>query len=271
MTFARRGHWAVPGWFFDEDIALFDFFLAQQTKDNLAGDLLELGVYYGKSAIVMGSHVKQGERLTVVDLFERPADTDANVAENDRTYSGLTRAAFERHYLRFHPALPLIVQAATADVLQHVGERRHRFVHVDASHLYEHVSQDLDSARVLLGDSGLVVVDDYRSAHTPGVAAAVWERVATGGLSPVALTDSKFYGTWGDRVAYQGPLVEWLATSVEWDAHHQAILKDPVVRVVASRPTWRRLRRSASAAAIRSTRQLQRLDTRSRCGQHRRS
>lgn len=62
----------VPGWFPPLDQVLFTWFLEKQ---QLAGDLLELGVYMGKSAILLGHHLRPGEAFTVCDLFGGEAPT----------------------------------------------------------------------------------------------------------------------------------------------------------------------------------------------------
>ncbi|MEE1824427.1 class I SAM-dependent methyltransferase [Streptomyces sp. BE20] len=190
----------VPGWFWDHDRHLFEWFLGRQEAAGLTGDLLEMGAYLGRSAIVIGSHLQPGETFTVCDLFDSDAPDVENAAEMDMSYRrSLTRTAFETNYLSFHDRLPEIVQASTSVL---AGGRlpagTFRFVHIDASHLYEHAASDLDVARTALAPQGVVAVDDYRSAHTPGVAAATWEALFNHGLKPIVLTDSKFYGTWGD-------------------------------------------------------------------------
>jgi hypothetical protein len=59
---------------------------------------------------------------------------------------------------------------------------------VDGSHQYEIVKQDAQLARKLAMDGAVIAFDDYRSAHVPGVAAAVWSEVVDGDLKPIALT-----------------------------------------------------------------------------------
>lgn len=50
----------VPGWFWDQDRHLFDWFLGRQEKAGRSGDLMEMGAYLGRSAIVIGSHLQPG-------------------------------------------------------------------------------------------------------------------------------------------------------------------------------------------------------------------
>ncbi|MFB9372189.1 class I SAM-dependent methyltransferase, partial [Kitasatospora albolonga] len=60
----------VPGWFWHADQQLFGWLLERQTASGLKGDLLELGSYLGRSAILMGRYLQSGERFTVCDLFD---------------------------------------------------------------------------------------------------------------------------------------------------------------------------------------------------------
>ncbi|MFF1904640.1 class I SAM-dependent methyltransferase [Kitasatospora sp. NPDC058218] len=200
----------VPGWFWDHDRHLFEWFLGRQGRTGVTGDLLEMGAYLGRSAIVIGGHRQPTESFTVCDLFDLDAPDDENAAEMSMSYrKSLTRTAFESNYLSFHDTLPEIIQAPTSVLADgRLPAGAFRFIHIDASHLYEHVVDDLRVARAALQPQGVVVLDDYRSAHTPGVAAATWEAVFNHGLTPIVLTESKFYGTWGDPEPAQQDLLD---------------------------------------------------------------
>lgn len=197
----------VPGWFPVLDQLLFDWFLNRQETAEMRGDLLEVGVYMGKSAIFVGRHQQPGERYTVCDLFEGDAPDDANQAESTKSYSALTRRVFEHNYLSFHDELPRVLQGPSSVVSGEVEARSCRFVHIDASHLYEHVHGDIGAARELLLPDGIVVLDDFRSEHTPGVSIATWEAVLNRGLRPICLSTQKLYGTWGDPEPVQEELL----------------------------------------------------------------
>ncbi|MEV6052660.1 class I SAM-dependent methyltransferase [Streptomyces sp. NPDC052107] len=197
----------VPGWFPVLDQLLFDWFLNRQETTEMRGDLLEVGVYMGKSAIFVGRHQRPGERYTVCDLFEGDAPDDANQAESTKSYSALTRRVFEENYLSFHDELPRVLQGPSSVVPGEVEPRSCRFVHIDASHLYEHVHGDIGAARDLLLPDGIVVLDDFRSEHTPGVSIATWEAVLNRGLRPICLSTQKLYGTWGDPEPIQQELL----------------------------------------------------------------
>jgi Methyltransferase domain len=228
----------IPGWFLPQDQKLFRWFLGEQERRHITADLAELGVYMGKSAVVIGQYLRPGETFTIIDLFESPACDDENRVENANIYAGLTQRAFEANYLRFHERLPIVVKAPSSEILDHASAGAHRFVHVDASHLYEHVRTDVASARALLHESGVVAFDDIQSHHTPGVAAAVWSAVDSGGLRPIAISQGKMYGTWGSAVPWQEAFLSWLPSSgLAYEV--QQVAGAPLIRVwrpVVARP-----------------------------------
>jgi hypothetical protein len=226
----------VPGWFSWIDQQLFTWFLERQERIEPPGDLLELGAYLGKSAILIGDHVRDNESFTVCDLFDSDAPDNANQAEMRRSYKTLTRTGFERNYLAFHDELPEIVQAPTYQIVDHVPERSCRFIHVDASHLYEHVHGDIEASRDLLRDGGVLVCDDYRAHHTPGVAAALWPRIVHGDFQPICASPAKVYGIWGDAGPIQQELIDWLAGREECWHQVQEVAGRSLVLVNAQRP-----------------------------------
>ncbi|RDI23085.1 class I SAM-dependent methyltransferase [Lentzea flaviverrucosa] len=208
---APRDFFDIKGWIQDGDIVLFDWFLRRQRQQGEPGDLLELGAFLGQSAILMGSYLADGQVFTVCDLFESAAADPDNAREMRECYPTLTRDAFEVNYLSFHDNLPRIVQASSSVLQKVVRADSCRFVHIDASHLYNQVRRDIHTARDVLGNNGVVVLDDYRSEHTPGVACATWQAVLETGLKPICVSGYKFYGTWGDAAAAQ----EKLAVALE--------------------------------------------------------
>jgi hypothetical protein len=221
----------VKGWFRPVDQLLFDWFLTHQQDREHPGDLLELGAYLGKSAIFMGAYLRPDDEFTVCDLWDSPAPDASNSAEMDRSYATLTRRAFEANYLSFHDRLPHLVQAPTSVITSRVRPAGCRFVHIDASHLYEHVHGDIRSAERLLTPEGIVVFDDFRAEHCPGVAAAVWGAVATAGLTPLCITGTKLYGTWGDPEEVRGELLGWLETRTDLWHGVEEVAGAPLIRI----------------------------------------
>ncbi|WP_328857771.1 class I SAM-dependent methyltransferase [Williamsia herbipolensis] len=159
------------------------------------------------------SGVGQGETFTVVDLFGDPAPSEDNDEENRQSYAGLTQEVFCENYRRVHDELPAIVRGPSTVMTDRLAHAACRFAHIDAGHLFEQVRADLLDTRTLLAAQGIVVADDWRTIHAPGVSAALWELVANHGLSPICVSSMKFYATWGDATPYLEALDRWLATT----------------------------------------------------------
>lgn len=220
----------IPGWFKRMDMELFRLLLDETGERLGGGDLAELGVYLGKSAALMGFALRPGETFTVIDLFSDPAEAEDNRSENDDQYAELTREAFEGHYRRFHDELPVVLQAPSETIVDHAAHGTHRFVHIDASHLYENVVADIAATRTLLKPDGVVVFDDYRTVHAPGVGAAIW-RETTNGLTPFAVTPNKLYATFGDADPWFEAVKQWLDGQSYWRMELQQVAGRELVRV----------------------------------------
>jgi len=205
----------IPGWFMPVDQAAFAWTLQFQNRTEPPGDLLELGTYRGKAAVLMGRHLKPDEVLTVCDLFDAVATHEAVDPTEQRFFRRdiPARAEFERIYLTFHPALPRIVQGLSDTITQHLAPGSLRFCHIDAGHTYQAVRADIASARSLVRRGGIIAFDDWRKAGTPGVGAALWEAILNEGLRPVISTEFKFYGTWGDPAPLQAEITRRAADS----------------------------------------------------------
>lgn len=227
---------SIPGWLDNDDLELMSFILTRQAESETPGDLAELGVYLGKSAVLIGGHARPSETVTVVDLFDSLAVDEANATENRREYSDLNRKAFEANYQRALGKLPTIIQGPSNLIVESASHRTHRFVHIDASHLYQHVVEDIRSAKTLLRESGVVVFDDIRSQHTPGVAAAAWAEVAQG-LRPFAITSQKLYATWGPSESWAETVASWASTRPH---EQQNIAGNQVVRIYSESGTAQR-------------------------------
>jgi predicted O-methyltransferase YrrM len=227
-SYISEGHLQVPGWFKPLDAAAFC--AVDRSQVGAKGDLLEIGVYLGKSAVLLGFMVRPGEQLVVCDLFEDLPGAVEDIHARDRHYAGLARSRFEANYLSFHGTLPEIIQQDSTEL--ELPEHTFRFIHVDGSHRYDVVRQDVALTRRLLLPGGVVCFDDITAFHAPGVAAAVWEAVAVDGLRPLALTPKKMYATWGDEVALD---VVGIARQLGLDVHcEQHVIRGyPVARFEA--------------------------------------
>jgi predicted O-methyltransferase YrrM len=246
----------IEGWFDSPDVELFQSLTAWQTALGLHGDILEIGAYRGKSTILLGFTLAPNERLFVCDLFETLSRDDDNQQENCTSYGGLTRQVFENNYRKWHDTLPVVLQGESAEQLDSIEPGSVRFAHVDGGHLYAQVEHDLRAVRRLLADDGIVVVDDWRSPHTPGTTSAVFEQIFCNGLQPFCATDAKLYASWSERVSAEmaDRITQWVARQPGLTAKPHRIAGGDLIRVEQpgrGRPT-RQARREAERLAARA-------------------
>jgi hypothetical protein len=158
----------IPGWFSPEAGLLFMAYHQLLTEAGVEGDVLEIGVHHGLSAIGLAAMIAPGRRFFAVDLF------DGLQAENV-SHSGLgNRAQFLANMGRFHDDLsPLVTIAAPSASLRpsDLG-REFTFCHIDGGHSMEEAFADLELAAAISKPGGLVGLDDYFNPAFPGVGEA---------------------------------------------------------------------------------------------------
>jgi SAM-dependent methyltransferase len=233
----------VRGWLQDIDTRVIVGIDVLQRTAGVSGDLLEIGVSYGQSAILLGYCTQASERLVVCDTFENLADPALHPHGR--------RSEFEQNYLRFHPTLPKIIEGRSNEIDRDRLAAQFRLIHVDGSHAYVAVRADILIARRLLGPGGVVIFDDWAQPQAPGVALAIWEEYARGDLIPLCLTQFKMYATW-DRGGLTASAVDaWARSQPDFDVSeaHQLGRYDvrqysmkplPVSLPQPAAPLWRR-------------------------------
>ncbi len=153
---ARFG--ALPGFFVDEAIACWDYLLSTQAAMKVGGNVLEIGVYRGKSALLAACHMAAPEVLLLNDIA--PID---DVVEAVRSLRGPeVRTVVAKSF-------SLRTQAALAPL-----HGTMRWIHIDGDHSGFSVAADLLTAELFLGDKGIICVDDFFSTRYPQVTAAVF-------------------------------------------------------------------------------------------------
>ena len=181
----------VEGWFYAVDVDLFSNLLAHQRTGDIKGDMLEIGTYQGKSAILMGYGLRNDEELVVCDLFSAVMD-HADIPLNRRQqYSGLEEDEFLANWDRFHIRRPRLEVCESSEL--DLGDQVFRFIHIDGCHSYQCVAKDISLAVTHTAKRGVIAMDDYRAVEAPGVAAAVWQAVDNGLLFPFAGSWMKIY------------------------------------------------------------------------------
>jgi hypothetical protein len=155
----------IHGWLTLESALLMGMIDDVQKEHGLVGDLFEIGVHHGRSAVLLASMARAStERLGVCDLFSAQ---DRNVS---RSGSG-DREIFEQN-VRGHVGRGLVVDihdrpssTLTADLIG----KNYRLFHVDGGHDAHEALADLELAAKVTQPKGMIIIDDAFSATWPGV------------------------------------------------------------------------------------------------------
>lgn len=198
---AYRKHMGyIHGSLGQQDTYVFEVFDELQGLGNVNGDLLEIGVYQGQSAILLGFLRRNEERLHVSDPFVGPSAHDPDFLKGSVAYyQSYSRELFETNYLRFHDDLPCIHVCSSLDLYDRLEPASFRFIHIDGSHRREVIRSDIALAQKLLVEGGIIAFNNYRTTATLEHSAAVWKEVANNSLTPLCATESELYLTGSSR------------------------------------------------------------------------
>jgi hypothetical protein len=179
----------VQGWFFPIDAYLFGMVDDVQKRSGIAGDLFEIGVHHGKTAILLARMARQGESLGVCDVFERQ---DLN---HDGSGRG-SRAVFTENLAK-HGGLKesqIKVLAKPSDTVRDDEiDTNYRVFHIDGGHLADIVWSDLRLADAVTRRNGAVILDDVFNPSWPGVGEGFYRFMSStpGSFVPIIIGGNK--------------------------------------------------------------------------------
>ena len=190
---------SVEGWGVDGQLArLFLHLDGFHKQRRLFGNLFEIGVHHGRTAVLLALMSEAGEVSVFVDLFERQAENVDFSGKGDRQI-------FEANLAKWAPGREARVLqgnsmeldfASTPELADGV-----RFAHIDGAHYPAAVLNDIAKTRSVLLDGGIVVVDDFMHTGFPGVNEACNAYLAAASpdrLDPVAIGRNKLILTTPD-------------------------------------------------------------------------
>lgn len=134
----------------------------------VTGDLFEIGVHQGKSAVLLCAMARDSETVGLCDLFD---EQGLNVS---RSGAG-DRIMVERNIEAINPGfqrLALFAKPSASLTAAEIGSSK-RLFHVDGGHLAEEAMSDMRLAADVLHQRGALVVDDPFRPEWPGVTEAI--------------------------------------------------------------------------------------------------
>lgn len=185
---------SINGWFSKHDFLVMQTILEMQNQLDSLGDVLEIGAYHGKSSVLLGLQLKSDEKLILCDVFEK-ADDEKNRNENDKSYFDLKSDFLVSNLLKYGISNYQLVIKNSNELHPDDFPQDIRFIHIDGSHLFEYVKNDLNLAcEIISQEYGVIALDDFRSQHTIGVQVAIWQEVLEKQrFKPIMITPCKMY------------------------------------------------------------------------------
>lgn len=150
----------IDGWFFPPDMLAFFLLAGIQRSFGITGSLCELGVWHGKSLVLMSRFAADGERCYGYDLF--PDDL------KDRAWANVQRFGKPG-------AVELVACDSATLTTESLAGRLGagvRFLHIDAGHEYHEVMHQLVLFAPFVLPGGIIVMDDYHDREFPGIESA---------------------------------------------------------------------------------------------------
>lgn len=199
LTDYLRDTAGVEGWFFPVDAHLFALVDEIQQDLSLTGDLFEIGVHHGKTALLLLRMRRANEQVGVCDVFGRQ---DLNVDHSGEGSEELFLRNVREYAGGAESALRLFARRSDSLTADDTG-RNCRFFHIDGGHLPENVVADLEIAREAIHQAGVVVVDDVFNSNWPGVAEGFFRFMADRpqALVPMLIGGNKVFLTRPEAVA----------------------------------------------------------------------
>ena len=155
---------SMDGWINRESHAIFDFLFEFQKSNKLNGNLMEIGVYHGKTSAIMSEFVEQDEKLFMVDPWLEAYKSE--ILKNLESYSQI-----EQNKLKMLPI-------SSQDLIRDIDNQLYgsfRFIHIDGNHTAQFLYNDLITADKLLNSVyGIVAIDDFMCYLYPQVTECVY-------------------------------------------------------------------------------------------------
>src|SRR5918993_1203904 len=180
---------SIQGFFTFDAALMFMAYNQLLRAQGISGDVLEIGVHHGLSAIAVGALAGAGRRFVAVDLFD-------DLQDHNESRSGAgNREAFLRNMQAFFESLDFLqVFSVHSNKLnaEELGSQ-FSFCHIDGGHSPEETFRDLDLCSRILMPGGLLALDDYFNPSFPGVCegAVKFHLERSEELKPVAIGFNK--------------------------------------------------------------------------------
>jgi Methyltransferase domain len=190
---------SVKGYLDPVDALMISTILAAQSNAKLSGSIAEIGVYFGRSFLLMAGLLQPGEHAFAADLFDigqHPSRESIQL----RTFlaSGEKLGiAIDRNLVHAGSSRELNAR----DITSKTGTVR--FFNIDGGHLLDDIECDAALAKQAIADFGVLCFDDFCNPEWPEVSLGVFDFLrANTEFAPFALSQKKIFICKNDYVEH---------------------------------------------------------------------
>lgn len=156
----------VPGMSSRLGLSIMAALLDIQAQNEIVGDVVEIGVFEGRSVFALALALQDAETAIAIDTFDWP---DAGLM--GRFLAHIQRLGISEH--RIQPLKADSRKMSYAEIRKMCRTQSCRLVHIDGDHNPESLVSDLGLSSALVGDAGLIVIDDMLHPSYPDITVAV--------------------------------------------------------------------------------------------------
>lgn len=157
---------SIYGWFTIQSAKSLLWLDFIQKKENIEGNIFEIGVLLGKSAILLGLFVNQEkERLGLCDHFI--ASEKLGVPQKEVFYKNLGNYFDNLNFIDIYEK--------DSSLLSEYECKNCRIFHIDGGHTFKHLTNDLNLADNSIVEKGLILIDDFFNPSCPEVTEGTYQ------------------------------------------------------------------------------------------------
>jgi hypothetical protein len=181
----------IDGWLYQTTALAMMELLWRQEEAGFAGNIAEIGIHHGCSALALIAAARPDETVIAIDLFDRQ---EQNVDDS----GGGSLTAFQQHLRYLFPDAKVRTIAKSSTEIRGAekedGLADLRFFSVDGGHTRALTLNDLEIANASLASHGIAVLDDVFNANWPGVASGLFAFLGRSpDLAPFAIFPNKVF------------------------------------------------------------------------------
>jgi hypothetical protein len=150
----------VAGYFYPIDIVMM-YAILQYLQNDIQGDICEIGIAEGKSAISFSNFKNANDSLYLYDIF-----SEENVSIVEKNLQKFGRC--DKIVVRLQDTTKLRIEDLSFS-------QSLKLLHIDGCHEHEAVLSDLVVFSPFVSDDGIIMIDDYNDYEFPGVNSATIE------------------------------------------------------------------------------------------------